>query len=39
MMIYNVKDLIGELLETSCYVDDTIQVECCRDSIPNSKSN
>lgn len=27
MMIYNVKDLISELLETSCYVDDTIQVE------------
>lgn len=27
MMIYNVKDLIGELLETSCYVDDTVQVE------------
>lgn len=27
MMIYNVKDLIGELLETSCYIDDTVQVE------------
>lgn len=27
MIVNNVKDLINELLETSCYVDDTVQVE------------
>lgn len=27
MMVGNVKDLISELLETSYYVDDTVQVE------------
>lgn len=27
MVVDTVKDLISELLETSCYVDDTVQVE------------
>ena len=27
MVVDTVKDLINELLETSCYVDDTVQVE------------
>jgi len=27
VVVGSVKDLISELLETSCYVDDTVQVE------------
>lgn len=26
MVVCSVKDLINELLETSCYVDDTVEV-------------